>query len=424
MSLITPDFLIDDENVKEKVESLLATLVHPDFGPSAQLADRFLCAYRELLKDGKSYPLEIAFPALFDFIVTAEYASRMVADAGWIYCRGDNFSANSCLYFPFLKTCPRCSIHLGKKPSARSNKPSSDTIGEISGDVTLLILSKILEYTNSATQICKSTNRQGDVDLVISNPETFVLAEVKSSPLVVYPLEISLSQPMTEVKNGATQQLRDHSSVTAQTAKGGMSLYVAHKDLRISLGPTDVDNWPYPALIEYVGEKDNAAFVVDAWKEVRDVYRSRGRSVEGNQIDNRKWITCGCGGRVDDSKNAPGIDRTDDIKKGTYQVLKLGAFYKEKISHRKIFAILVSNFFPHRTNDRYLEDLKDILWTKPKYEIELKGSAHEEEMRLFKESGVFNLFDAVLCFTGAFFQNHELEKLFGSEKFLEAFLNE
>jgi hypothetical protein len=32
--------------------------------------------------------------------------------------------------------------------------------------------------------------------------------------------------------------------------------------------------------------------------------------------DHFRWLLCGCGG-VDDSKNAPGMDRTDDIKKGT-----------------------------------------------------------------------------------------------------------
>jgi hypothetical protein len=30
---------------------------------------------------------------------------------------------------------------------------------------------------------------------------------------------------------------------------------------------------------------------------------------------------------VDDSKNSPGIDRTDDIKKGIYQMLKLGEHF-------------------------------------------------------------------------------------------------
>ena len=305
-----------------------------------------------------------------------------------------------------------------------SNKPSSDTIGEISSDITLLILSKILEHTSPTTQILKSVDPQGDVDLVISNEEIFVLAEVKSSPLVIYPLEVSLSRTMTEVKNGTTQPLPDHSSVTAYTAKEEINLYIAHKDSQLSLGANSVDDWPYPAMVEFISEKDNAALIIDAWSEIQDVYKIRGRSVEGNEPDNRKWITCGCGGRVDDSKNAPGIDRTDDIKKGTYQVLKLGAYYKEKTSDEKIAVILVSNFFPHHTNDRYLEELKDILWTKPKYEVDLKGSVHEGEMRTFKQRGVFNVYDAVLCFTGALFQNGKLEELFGSEQFLESFLNE
>ena len=97
MSLIIPDFRIEDESLKEKIESLVSTLSLPKLGPPSQLADSFLHAYRKLLKSGGSYPPEIAFPALFDFIVSAEYARRMVADGSWIYCRGDDFVAGSCL---------------------------------------------------------------------------------------------------------------------------------------------------------------------------------------------------------------------------------------------------------------------------------------------------------------------------------------
>ena len=409
--------------MKEKIESFIETLVPPEVGPSSRLADSFLNSYRELLEGGDSYAPENAFPALFDFIVTAEYLKRMVADAGWIYCRGDDYSEGASLYFPFLKTCPRCSVHLGRKPTAKSNKPGSDPIGEISGNTTLLILSKILEHTNPRTQIRKSTDRRGDVDLVVSDEELLILAEVKSSPLVVYPLEVPLSKPMTEVRDGVTKQLRDHSPVTAQTVKDGMSLYIAHRDLRISLGANSVVDWPYPALIKYVSDKSNTALVIEAWGELQGIYSRKGRDVCGN-IDNRRWITCGCGGSVDDSKNAPGLDRTDDIKKGTYQVLKLGAYFKEQVPGMSILAILVSNFFPDRTNGRYLEDIKDVLWTKPEYEIELKNSAYEGEMRVFKKSGVFNLYDAVLCFTGSLFHDSRIEKLFSSKRFLESFLNE
>jgi hypothetical protein len=409
--------------MKKNIESLIETLVPPEVGASSELADCFLSSYRELLEGGDSYSPERAFPALFDFIVTAEYLKRMIADVGWIYCRGDDYSDGASLYFPFLKTCPRCSVHLGKRPAAKSNKPGSDPIGEISSNTTLLLLSKILEHTSPTTQIRKSTDRRGDVDLVISDGKLLILAEVKSSPLVVYPLEVSLSKPMTEVRDGVTKSLKDHSSVTIQTVKDGMSLYIAHRDLRISLGANSVVDWPYPALIKYVSDKSNTALVIEAWGELQDIYSRKGRDICGN-IDNRKWITCGCGGRVDDSKNVPGLDRTDDIKKGTYQALKLGAYFKEKVPGMSILAILASNFFPNRTNGRYLEDIKDVLWTKPEYEIDLKNSAYEDEMRVFKKNGVFNLYDAVLCFTGSLFHDNRIEKLFSSKRFLESFLNE
>ncbi|MBD1945777.1 hypothetical protein H6F78_03060 [Coleofasciculus sp. FACHB-64] len=412
---------LTDEDIQAKLDSLVSTLILVEKSASSELVDAFLNSYKELLKEGSYYSPQVAFPTIFDLLVTAEYAKRMLADAGWTYCRGNEYPEGSALYFPFLKACPRCSVHQGKRQPVKSNKPGSDSIGAIAGNATLLLLCKILEYTRPTAQIRKSTDRRGDVDLVISDDDIFILAEIKSSPLVVYPLEILLTSPMTEVKNGITQQLRDHSPATSRVEREDISLYIAHKNKRIRLGTRSEDNWAYSELINYVSDKRNVAFLIEAWSELQDVYRAKGRDSNG-RIDNRKWITYGCGGGVDDSKNAPGIDRTDDIKKGTYQVLKLGAYYKEKAPEKNISTILVANFFAYHTNTRYLEEIQDVLWTKPKYEIHLKDTPYETEMRGFRKDAVFNLYDAIICFTEAIFYNEKIEEIFSYKKFLEAFL--
>ena len=61
------------------------------------------------------------------------------------------------------------------------------------------------------------------------------------------------------------------------------------------------------------------------------------------------------------------MDRTDDIKKGTYQSLKFGTYYKEKDARRIVRSLIASNFFPLRTFDRYLSEMTDVIWTKEKY---------------------------------------------------------
>jgi hypothetical protein len=61
-------------------------------------------------------------------------------------------------------------------------------------------------------------------------------------------------------------------------------------------------------------------------------------------------------------------DRTDDLKKGSYQVLKFGAYYKEKCPRRRMRSVLSSNLLALRGFDRYLaEEHFNIILTSPPY---------------------------------------------------------
>ena len=222
-------------------------------------------------------------------------------------------------------------------------------------------MSELFSWIDPSVKIGKNSDRQADVDFVMYDQKIIVLGEIKSSPLVVYPLEISLDRPMTEVRNGDSVLKRDHTPATSDITTTDISLYIPHQDLRIHLGNYNNTNWSYHKLTEYINDTDNLAVLISAWKELFDVYVETLKPQEKRQtqIDTRRWLTCGCGGKVDDSKNAPGIDRTDDIKKGTYQVLKFGTYYKEKCPRRNIRAVLASNFFPHRKFDRYWSEMRD-----------------------------------------------------------------
>jgi len=249
------------------------------------------------------------------------------------------------------------------------------------------------------------------------------LGEIKSSPLVVYPLEIRLARPMTEVRDGVSVLKRDHSPATADIGARELSLYIPHKDLRIPLGRSSEDNWPYPALIRFLNEPQNVSLFVAAWKELYDVYAAvrGGRGRRRGDIDDRKWLTCGCGSKVDDSKNAPGLDRTDDIKKGTYQVLKFGTYYKEKCPRRVLRTALVSNFLPLHGFDRYLSEIQDVIWTKEKYSVALNGDAMLGDVVAFQSDGVFNLYDALLCLTRSIYRDEHLREISSLDRFVEVF---
>ena len=115
------------------------------------------------------------------------------------------------------------------------------------------------------------------------------------------------------------------------------------------------------------------------------------------------------------------MERTDDIKKGTYQALKFGTYYKEGDEGRSIRAILASNFFPLRTYDRYFAGLADVIWTKKKYARSLALTLPDKHM-LFREKDLFYLYDAVVCFTESAYMDSQLEALLSFENLTTSLL--
>jgi len=401
------------------------SFVLPTEDGSTTLVRAFFTSYKELCQSSSGaigiYPPDVALPALFDLVMSAKYAEQMISNGGWIYCVGPSslVSEEPTLYFPFLKTCPRCSSKYGIKPEIKkSNKPGSDKIGEIASDANILILSEMIRWIAPNVKIGKSSNRQGDVDAVIYDDEIVALVEIKSSPLVIYPLEIKLDEPMTENYDGELGPKHNHSDATVILSTSELLLYIPHLDLHIPLGKHRKENWPYPELANFVSSPQNAAKVISAWKELYNIYagpRPRG------SVDHRRWLICGCGSPVDDSKNAPGMDRTDDLKKGTYQVLKYGAYYKEKCPRRILRAVLASNLLALHGFDRYLAEIQDVIWTKDKYSILLDEAVVPKGIIAFESNNLFNLYDALICLTRSIYRDEHLRQISSLENFIVEF---
>ena len=392
--------------------ALEGTLVPPPEDGAAELVSTFFNSYQELLRtsDDQDPALgpDVALPALFDFVASAKYVERMVANGGWTYCSGSDSTESPALFFPFLKTCPRCSVRRGTKPLVKANKPSSDPIGEISNDTTMLIFSELMKRTAPEARIAKSSDRRGDADLVIYDQEMMALVETKSSPLSVYPAEIILSEPMTESKNGEVSNKLDHSDATADIS-GDLFLYVPHIDLHIPLGKKSGEGWPYDALVKFVKIQENTVKIISAWQELLETY-CKGPRQANKDNDHRRWLTCGCGGGVDDSKNAPGLDRTDDVKKGTYQALKFGTYYKEKCPRHSIRSVLMSNFMALHGFERYLSEMQDVIWTKEKYFVTLDHPSLSGN-RVVPADRVFNLYDGLISFTRSIYRDRHLRDI-------------
>jgi len=278
-------------------------------------------------------------------------------------------------------------------------------------------MQKVLEVNKPKIKIGKSTNRMGDVDFVFYNDDLLVLGETKSSPLVLYPLKIELDRELTEIRDGKKTSKREHTVGTTNIDDYEVHFYLPHIEESINLGKPNTENWPFEKLTQFVQKEENVLKLIAAWYDLYKVYEEN--LIRGN-TDNRKWLTCGCGSTVDDSKNKPGMDRTDDIKKGTYQTLKFGTYYKEKSPNRVIKSILASNFFPLRTYQRYLAEMVDVIWTKDKYTIEIEEL---ENKVVFDENDIFNLYDGVICFTTSVYKDETIEASLNLENFIENLCN-
>ena len=127
-----------------------------------------------------------------------------------------------------------------------------------------------------------------------------------------------------------------------------------------------------------------------------------------------RYMTFGCGGGVDDSKNQPGIDRTDDIKKGVYQMLKLGEHFASRCPSGALKVVLLANIHAVRHHSNYLSGMEDITWTHDGnlYEME------EPEWRKVRVADLVQLYDAAITLTRPHFRDEPLRHGFGLDELL------
>jgi hypothetical protein len=117
---------------------------------------------------------------------------------------------------------------------------------------------------------------------------------------------------------------------------------------------------------------------------------------------------------VDDSKNSPGIDRTDDIKKGVYQMLKLGEHFAARCRKGAIKVVLLANVHAVRHHSDYLSGLEDMIWT---YD-QLLVMTDDPNWRKIRAEDLVRLYDAAITFTKPHFRDSELLAGFGLDRLL------
>lgn len=297
---------------------------------------------------------QIALPAIFDLVVNALYASR-VSDSGWVYCLGPSGDYTPAQYYSFVKVCPRCAAERHYFP-AKDHKPKSAKIGDDTEPAIKLILDKLIKYNNTDYKLVSTKNRQGDIDLFIIGNNLLAMGEIKASPLISYPLEIFLNKPLT-TESGENEIVprpnHELDSPRIVDEARSINLYIPQSNRRINLGQKSDKGWPFDALAKFVQTPEGIQIIIDSWNNAYQAYSHKNRNAPVF------YLTHGCGGKskikISDSKNAPGLDRTDDIKKGTYQLLKFGAYYAEKM-RKAVGALNFGRKYARRFTSRTIRD--------------------------------------------------------------------
>jgi hypothetical protein len=381
----------------------------------SQLVNALVVTLAELVKAQQVVTpddLGIALAALFDLCVSLEYA-KLVTDTDWVYCPASQQHKEPLLLYPYVKACPRCAAS-GQVVPIESHKPGSDTIGRIAAKTLGVLLIALSKRTGSAWQVRQSKRQIFDTDMLLFTRETLALCEVKASPLVAFPIVAPLERELRRRgREGDQQPIARHRKTDLPLAKAGeVSLYVPHIGRQYNLGsPTRADYPIHEFLTRYAHDARAVLDIVKGWRQLYEGYERKWQQDGDNRL---RWLTFGCGGQVDDSKNSPGIDRTDDIKKGIYQMLKLGEHFASRCTKGAIKVVLLANVHAVRHHTDYLSGLEDVIWTRENLLLEMD----EPDWRKVRVDDLIQLYDAAITFTKPHFRDSKLSEVFGLDALL------
>ncbi len=350
---------------------------------------------------------KLALAAAFDLIVSAEYY-RNVGHANWVYCPAES---PPLLIYPYTNVCPRCALS-DAFFFHKANKPKSGVIGSKTSRLLASFLQTLFLRNGRSVNVLKGVE---PVDIVLIEEQQHItsvmFAEIKAAPLIPIPLACE-SQLLTADQDGMIvptgHRISDHTTLYGSN----LSLFLPSNQSDdvwqlIPFGTCQDSNdqeWAYRSLLKLV--QSSADFIrayVGFWKQALKSYEEKSQT-------GVFWLTNACGQpfprpenwprrsrasgfeSISDGKTSVGMDRTDDLKKATYQVLKIGAEGNpSKEFHFRTGVI--SNIHAVRHHDQYLTILEDIVWIRDE-------SGQATTIRdLSPDAPLFNLFDGIISLT-------------------------
>ncbi len=342
--------------------------------------------------------INLVCAALFDLLCNAEYLHGRVTNRSWIYCNRERSSTQPTpyAYYSFLKQCPKCCQDLGLDPrlSGAQHKPSSHHIGEITTTAMALLLTLVCKCSPKPLEIGIIGKQNHDVDTIGWASDLLLLFEVKASPLVTYPLRTKLIAPYTEDTDVGPRELSQHKLIDVDYQAYELTLYLANLDFDIPLGVANTSTWPYPQMRNFIRNPQGFLTYFEAWSEIFLAYCVPKPVRQGREIV-LGYLANGWGDEIDSNKTKAGLGRTDDIKKGTYQLLKFGAYYRNGSPQLPIRAALLTNLDPLFLRADYLEKLLDVRWASAQKFSQVPERPDHQQIL---DQDLFYLYDALLAF--------------------------
>ncbi|RYE70455.1 MAG: hypothetical protein EOP17_00590 [Rhizobiaceae bacterium] len=365
---------------------------------------------------GRIFNLFLA--AAFDLAVNMEYAQGRLVNSRWIYCHREGENCQKA-YYSYLKQCPKCCLDKGleNRLSGAQHKPSSHHIGEITTTVIALLLKLIAEGNESRLSIATITKQSHDVDAIGYCDDLIALLEIKASPMVTFPFAFPLPSALYEEDDSGPIEYRQHKLIDVLPDFEKITLELPHRDTSIPLPRLDGDkHWPFEAAQRAFSQKEWTQSYFSAWLELFDAY-SVPKTQRSASQQRLTYLVNGWGDEIDSNKTKPGLGRTDDIKKGTYQLLKFGAYYNDEDADLKVKGLLVANLDPLFLKENYFDGLRGVRWG-----MEDRFEENDDHYTIAKNH-LHYLYSAVIAFNDPVVNDETLQNAFEFKSAERALMN-
>lgn len=292
--------------------------------------------------------------AFFDLLVAQEYYLRATA-AQWIYC-----PLTGRIYWSYTNACPGC-IKNDFFYYTAGNKPPSGTVGKIVSGTLRTFIKCHLDHLGKNILVLQARE---PMDLIIYSPnEKRVFAgEIKAAPLMTLPLEIDPTEVgLRRSSNHSHVDLREISKATISFPSP-----VGLPDYSIPVFSSTESVWE-----QLSSDRDAAKAYISYWNRALAEYGKK-------RSDHVRWLSNSCGAppagtpswpakatslqSISDGKSSVGMDRTDDIKKAVYQLIRIRLDIESEDPDLKVHTGIVSNIHPVRHGKEYIYPLLNIVW--------------------------------------------------------------